>query len=117
MSTIKHPLSIRIHLDLPNDEPQSRRSSFDLITPIKTRLSTNSSRASSTTSPSLERQRTVRLSSVSSNYAQFLKQRDLAKNKKTVSYLTKDIYIYIYKILFFFVLVITRRSSFIIIIK
>ncbi len=78
MNTMKYASSIRIHLSSP-DEDQSRRSSFDLNTitlPTTNRLDT---------CINLDRQRTIRFSSVSSSYALFLKQRDMDKSKKIVS--------------------------------
>ncbi|CAF3418458.1 unnamed protein product [Rotaria sp. Silwood1] len=83
---MKSVSSVRIHLDT-TDEP-SRRSSFDLntissiLSRTKNRLNTN---VTSRSSSSLDGQRTARLSSVSSSYAQFLKQRDIDKTKKTLS--------------------------------
>ncbi|CAF4568119.1 unnamed protein product [Rotaria sp. Silwood1] len=86
MNNMKSVSSVRIHLDT-TDEP-SRRSSFDLntissiLSRTKNRLNTN---VTSRSSSSLDGQRTARLSSVSSSYAQFLKQRDIDKTKKTLS--------------------------------
>jgi hypothetical protein len=78
---MKSTSSIRIHLDVP-DEDQSRRSSFDLHT-ITSMLSSAKNRLD--TSSSFDRQRMARLSSVSSSYALFLKQCDMDKSKKAVS--------------------------------
>ena len=84
---MKPTSTIHIQLSLP-DEQRSRRSSFDfnaitsILSPNKTRLTANISHGSSV---SLDRTRTPRFSTVSSSYAQFLKQRDMDKNKKTVS--------------------------------
>jgi hypothetical protein len=88
MNSMKSTSSVRIHLDV--SEQPSRRSSFDLnmisslLSPTKTRTSTNINSASSN---SLDGQRNARFSSLSSSYAQFLKRRDADKtvNKKAVS--------------------------------
>ncbi|CAF0785921.1 unnamed protein product [Rotaria sordida] len=83
---MKSVSSVRIHLDAT--EEHSRRSSFDLntissiLSRTKNRLNTNINTTSST---SLDGQRTARFSSVSSSYAQFLKQRDTDKTKKILS--------------------------------
>jgi hypothetical protein len=80
---------VRIHLNVPDEEQQQpRRSSFDfnsttsILSPTTNRLTTNLSPPSSI---SLDRQRNACISSVSSSYALFLKQRDMDKNKKNVS--------------------------------
>ncbi|CAF1114894.1 unnamed protein product [Adineta steineri] len=86
MSSVRSSSSIRIHLDLPSEE-QSKGSSFELnsissiLSPSKKKLNVNLSNTSSTS----DGQRTARLSSLSSSYAQFLKQRDMDKNKKVLS--------------------------------
>lgn len=81
---------VRIHLTVPGEE--SERSSFDLnpISPLptivtlkKTKLITN---IPNSLSANIDNgQRAARFSSVSSSYAQFLKQRDMDKVKKIVS--------------------------------
>jgi len=79
--------SARIHLDVPGQQPP-RRSSFDLnaisimLSPTKKKLDISISNPSPS---SLDVPRTVRLSSLSTSYAQFLKHRDMDKNKKVVS--------------------------------
>jgi hypothetical protein len=79
---MKPSSSIRVHIYLPEEE-QSKRSSFDSkLPPPKDKLPTNKSIVSSSY---LERQRTVCISSLSSSYTQFLKQRDMDKCKKIVS--------------------------------
>jgi len=81
--------SARIHLDVPGQQQQpARRSSFDLnaisimLSPTKKKLDISISNPSPS---SLDVPRTVRLSSLSSSYAQFLKHRDMDKSKKVVS--------------------------------
>jgi hypothetical protein len=80
------PVRIQIHFD--DSENQSPHSSVDLntisseVSEGKNKLSKN---ISSTSSTSLDGQRSVRFSSLSSSYAQFLKQRDMDKSKMIVS--------------------------------
>ncbi len=113
MNSMKSTPTIRVHLNLPEE---SRHPPFDfhtitsLLSPTKPRLTTNISIVSNI---NLDRQRTARLSSLSNSYAQFLKERDFDKTKKIVSSKTEMISCLVYS----FFLVITRRSSFIIIIE
>jgi len=93
---------VRIHLTVPGEG--SKRTSFDLnsisslpstVILSKNKLSTQIHNSLSTNFD--DGQRTaVRLSSVSSSYAQFLKQRDMDKVKKIVSHsINKVSYIYL----------------------
>jgi hypothetical protein len=121
MKSTSPPVRIKIHYDTSED--QSPRSSADLntissvVSAKKNKLSANFSNSSST---SFDGQRSVRFSSLSSSYAQFLKETS-DKSKKIVSQefnknsSSIEIYLFYHKTRCF--LVITRRSSFIIIIK
>ncbi|CAF1551358.1 unnamed protein product [Rotaria magnacalcarata] len=77
-----------VHIHLEPVEVQPRRSSFDLnaissmLTRSKSRLNSN---VMDVPTAGLDGQRSTRFSSLSSSYAQFLKQRDTDKNKKTLS--------------------------------
>lgn len=84
--------SVRIHLTVPGEECEHTSFNTNSLSPLpsivtltKNKLTTNIHSPSLT--PSLENgQRMARFSSVSSSYAQFLKQRDMDKVKKIVSY-------------------------------
>ena len=88
----KSAAPIRTHLNIPDE--QSRRLSIDSshrpAAPVPTIVTVANDKATTTVvqhSPSVtgDGQRTARFSSVSSSYAQFLKQRDMDKVKKIVS--------------------------------
>jgi hypothetical protein len=91
-STMKSIPPVRIQLTVPGEE--SPRPSFDIhqvstlastVTLSKNKLTTNIHHS---LSPNIDgAQRPVRFSSVSSSYAQFLKQRDMDKVKKIVSHM------------------------------
>jgi hypothetical protein len=93
-NTMKSTAPVRIHLTVPADE--SPRPSFDLsqvsslpstVTMTKNKLKTNTHNS---LSPNVDgAPRGARFSSVSSSYAQFLKQRDMDKVKKIVSHRTE----------------------------
>ncbi len=83
---MKSTTPIRIQLTVPDEQQRTRRSSFDfntitsLLSPSKPKITTNL--CSKSLNNSLDK---PRLSTVSSSYAQFLKQRDMDKSKKIVS--------------------------------
>lgn len=84
---MKSPVTIRIELTTPQDEQSLHSSSFDfdtitILSPSKSKVMTKLAKRSSS---AFDRTRTPRFSSLSSSYTQFLKQRDLDKNKKAVS--------------------------------
>ena len=87
-SRMKSPVTIRIELTTPDDEQTIHPPSFDfetittILSPSKPKVMTKLAKRSSS---AFDRTRTPRFSSLSSSYTQFLKQRDLDKNKKTVS--------------------------------
>ena len=75
-----------MHLDLPTSQ-QLQASSLEMepiVSPTRKNLAVKLSYTS--TSSLLDGQRVARLSSLSSSYAQFLKQRDMDKNKKVVRF-------------------------------
>lgn len=86
MNNMNSVSSIRIHLESADDSPRNASFDFDtessMLPRSKSHITTNPLYLSSI---SLDGQRAVRFSSLSSSYAQFLKQRDTDKNKKTVS--------------------------------
>src|SRR3982750_2919252 len=88
---MKSTTSIRIHLNLP-EQQQSRRPSLSKLSLTKT--------ISNGSPISLDRQRMPRLSTVSSSYTQFLKQRDMEKNKKIV--IKKMLYMFFLSFKFYF---------------
>lgn len=85
---MKSPVTIRIELTTPDDEQAIHHSAFDfetittILSPSKPKVMTKLAKRSSS---SFDRTRAPRFSSLSSSYTQFLKQRDMDKNKKTVS--------------------------------
>ena len=86
----KSAAPIRTHLNIPDE--QSRRPSIDSsrqLAPVSTIVTVANNKTTTVVqhSPSatIDGQRTARFSSVSSSYAQFLKQRDMDKVKKIVS--------------------------------
>lgn len=79
--------SLRIHLDLPMES--RRHPSIDIhhSLPLNSTVTFKNNKVIMSVSPTatLDPQRAPRFSSVSTSYAQFLKQRDLDKTKKIVS--------------------------------
>ena len=88
---MKSTSPIRIHLNIPEENFERPSLDFDLITPLPTAVTLTKNRLTtqlqhvpySHLDPG--RRSAVRFSNVSSSYAQFLKQRDMDKAKKTVS--------------------------------
>jgi hypothetical protein len=87
---MKSTVPVRIHLNILGAE--SERSSIDLnlISPLPSTVNITKNRLTTSIHNSLSAnfdtgQRAARFSSVSSSYAQFLKQRDMDKVKKIVS--------------------------------
>lgn len=118
---VKSPVAIRIQLTLPDDEQTSAsRPSLDFTT-IASVLSTSKpkirTKLAKRSSSSFERMRTPRFSSLSSSYTQFLKERELDKNKKMVSKREAEGEKFLFDHQIFRFLVNSRRSSVVIIVQ
>jgi hypothetical protein len=76
---------VRIHLSVPGEEFEHSSPLSSIVTLTTNKLTTNIHKPLSTNFDNGQRA-AVRFSSVSSSYAQFLKQRDMDKVKKIVSH-------------------------------
>lgn len=78
---------VRIHLNIPEEHYALSPPTSSSLISVPTTVILNKNRLTTTTGTStqIDVQRTARFSSVSSSYAQFLKQRDMDKVKKIVS--------------------------------
>ena len=79
---------VRIHLSVPGDEFERFSLDTNLVRSLPTSVTLTNNRLTTnllSPSPSNAQRAAARFSSVSSSYAQFLKQRDMEKAKKTVS--------------------------------
>lgn len=88
---MKSTSPIQIHLNIPEENFERPSLDFDFTTPLPTAVTLNKNRLTThlqhvpLSNLGHGQRATVRFSNVSSSYAQFLKQRDMEKVKKTVS--------------------------------
>ena len=87
---MKSTIPVRVHLTVPNDDYEGIKFNNNAVIELPTTVTLTKNKLTTNIHNSLSNnfdngQRIARFSSVSSSYAQFLKQRDMDKVKKIVS--------------------------------
>jgi hypothetical protein len=93
---MKSTAPVRIHLTIPEEESERSSVGINSVPPLPLTVTLTKNKLKTNTQSSLSKnfdngKQACRFSSVSSSYAQFLKQRDMDKVKKTVSQINLSI--------------------------